>query len=274
MLPHRFRPLISAAALLCAMSLGACASDQGAEDGGNNDPFEAVNRPIWDADLVLNDYLLTPVAEGYRWVAPDFVQQAVVNALHNLKSPAILANDLLEGNMKRAGQTLTRIWLNTLIGVGGLIDVAADQNIPYHEADFGATLGSWDVPSGPFLMLPLIGPSDPRDGIGLGVDSTLFDPFSIKMQAAGIDSANYYRFGIDTVSGAAARLDETEELRKSSLDFYAAIRSLWQQKRAADVAAARNPDAPAVPNVHYDDVEPSGPVPSNAPDATGSEKAK
>jgi phospholipid-binding lipoprotein MlaA len=94
------------------------------------------------------------------------------------------------------------------------------------------------------------------------------------MQAAGIDSANYYRFGIDTISGAAGRLDEFEELRKSSLDFYAAIRSLYQQKRAADVAAAKNPDAPAVPSVHYDDVEPSGPVPSNAPDATGSEKAK
>ncbi|MEI9983955.1 MAG: VacJ family lipoprotein [Aliidongia sp.] len=269
MLPPRFRSVISAASLICALSLGACSgtpsSDGPAAD--NNDPYESFNRKMWDVDLALNDYLLTPVARGYRWATPDFAQTAVANALRNLKSPAILANDLLQGNTKRAGQTLTRIWLNTLIGLGGLIDVAADQNLPFHENDFGATLGAWGVPSGPYLVLPLLGPSDPRDGSGYGVDSILFDPFSIKMNAANIKSANYYRFGIDTVSGAAGRLDETEELRKSSLDFYAAIRSLYQQKRAADVATAKNPEAPSVPNVRYDEVEPSGPVPSTAPAA-------
>jgi phospholipid-binding lipoprotein MlaA len=274
MLPQRFRSIMPAAALLSVVSLGACASDKNEADSINDDPFESVNRVVWDADIALNDYLLTPVAKGYRWVAPEFVQTAVINALHNLKSPAIFANDLLEGNMKRAGQTLTRLWLNTLVGVGGLIDVAADQDIPFHDADFGATLGSWGVPSGPYLVLPLLGPSDPRYGIGMAVDSTVFDPFAIKMQAARIDSANYYRFGVDTISGAAQTVDQIEELRKSSLDFYAAVRSLYQQKRAADIATAKNPDAPALPDVHYDDVEPSGPVPSNPPADAGSAKAK
>jgi len=275
MRPHRFRSVISAAALSCVLVLGACSSSSpDGQDAANNDPYEGFNRTVWDVDLALSDYLLTPVARGYRWATPDFVQTAVANALRNLKSPAILANDILQGNSKRAGQTLTRIWLNTLVGLGGLIDVAATQNLPYHDNDFGATLGAWGVPSGPFLVLPLLGPSDPRDGAGTGVDSFLFDPFSIKMNAAGIQSANYYRFGIDTVSGAAGRLDEMDELRKSSLDFYAAVRSLYEQKRAADVATAKNPNAPSVPNVRYDEVEPSGPVPSAPPAASGTGKAQ
>ncbi len=188
---HRFRSVVSAAALACVLTLGACSS--GPSDGqgaANNDPYEGFNRTVWDVDLALNDYLLTPVARGYRWATPDFAQTAIANALRNLKSPAILANDILQGNSKRAGQTLTRIWLNTLVGLGGLIDVAADQNLPFHDNDFGATLGAWGVPSGPFLVLPLLGPSDPRDGAGIGVDSFLFDPFSIKMHAANIKRAN------------------------------------------------------------------------------------
>lgn len=269
MLPHRYRSVSKAVVLFGAVLLSGCAADS-----SNDDPYESVNRKIWDVDLALNDYLLTPVAKAYRTVTPDFAQTAVTNALRNLKSPAILANDLLEGNTKRAGQTITRIVLNTTVGIGGLIDVAATQNLPYHEADFGATLGAWGLPSGPYLVLPLLGPSDPRDGIGTGVDTFAFDVFNIKMNAAGIKSAAYYRFGIDTLNSSAQKLDDFDELRKSSLDFYAAVRSLYQQKRTADVATAKNPDAPTVPNVHYDEVEPSVPVPSNppAPDA-GSTKA-
>jgi|HubBroStandDraft_1064217.scaffolds.fasta_scaffold00020_111 phospholipid-binding lipoprotein MlaA len=284
MLPHQFRAVSSAAALLCVVSLGACASNQqpatsaGAagpvSDPGNNDPLESVNRTMWDVDLALRDYLLTPVAHGYRAVTPDFFQNAVNNALRNLGSPAILANDLFEGNSKRAGQTLARLWLNTLVGVGGLIDVAADQGLPYHEADFGATLGAWGVPAGPYLVLPLLGPSDPRDGIGKAVD-TYLDPFNVETTVHGVSSAPYYRFGVEALNTESRNQDDIEELRKSSLDFYAAVRSLYQQRRTTDVATAKNPDAPAVPNVPYDEVEPSSPVPSNPPASTaGPEKAK
>jgi phospholipid-binding lipoprotein MlaA len=256
--------------------LAACASNQstGTTDPGNNDPFESVNRKIWDVDSALADYLLTPIARGYIYVTPQFARTAVSNALRNLKSPAIFANDLLEGNSKRAGTTLTRIVLNTTVGLGGLIDIGATQNLPFHDADFGATLGSWGVPAGPYLVLPLLGPSDPRDGIGRGVDTYLFDPFNIKMQAANIKNANYIRFGIDVVDSGARTVDDLAELKRSSLDYYAAVRSLYQQKRAADVATAKNPDAPALPNLPYDEVEPSSPVPSNPPAAAGSAKAQ
>jgi phospholipid-binding lipoprotein MlaA len=268
MLPHRFRSVSTAAVLLGTMLLSACAGDS-----SNNDPYESVNRKIWDVDLALNDYLLTPIAKGYRTVTPEFAQTAITNALRNLKGPAILANDLLEGNTKRAGQTMTRIVLNTTVGIGGLIDVAATQNLPYHEADFGATLGAWGIPAGPYLVLPLLGPSGPRDSIGVAVD-TYLDPFNVKTRASGNDNAGYIREGIQVIETEARTLDDFNELRKSSLDFYAAIRSLYQQKRAADIATAKNPEAPALPSVPYDEVEPSSPVPTNPPAAAGPAKAQ
>jgi phospholipid-binding lipoprotein MlaA len=282
MSPYRFRSISLAVVLLCATTLGACAgnppSAPGAgaptADAGNNDPYESVNRTMWDVDLALKDYLLSPIALGYRSVTPDFFQKAMNHALRNLDGPRIFVNDLLEGNMKRAGQTLTRLTLNTVVGLGGLIDVAADQGIPYHDADFGATLGAWGVPPGPYLVLPLLGPSDPRDGFGRGVD-TYTDPFNIETHAHQMDTAGYARFGADVVNGEVQIHDLFEEQRKSSLDFYAAVRSLYQQKRAADVATAKNPDAPSLPNVPYDDVEPSSPAPSNPPANTaGPAKAK
>lgn len=263
MYPPWFRSVSAAAILLCTFAVSACSSDQqtAAAGDGNNDPFESVNRQVFVVDIALKDYILTPIARGYRAITPEFFQTAVTSAVRNLASPAILANDLLEGNMKRAGITLARIEINTLAGVGGLVDVAATQNLPFHDADFGATLGAWGIPSGPYLVLPLLGPSDPRDGIGMGVDTALFDPFNIKTRAAGIDSAPYYRLGVTTVDAEARTQDDFDELRKSSLDLYAAVRSLYQQKRGADVATAQNPNAP--PPAPADEVEPSGPVPSN-----------
>jgi phospholipid-binding lipoprotein MlaA len=281
MYPPWFRSVSAAAVLLCTFAVSACSSDQPSSTSsgstadsagdGNNDPFESVNRKVFVVDIALKDYILTPIARGYRAITPEFFQTAVTSAVRNLASPAILANDLLEGNMKRAGITLARIEINTLAGVGGLIDVAATQNLPYHDADFGATLGAWGIPSGPYLVLPLLGPSDPRDGIGMGVDTVLFDPFNIKTRAAGIDSAPYYRLGVTTVDAEARTQDDFDELRKSSLDLYAAVRSLYQQKRGSDVATAKNPNAP--PPAPADEVEPSGPVPSNQPAGAGSTKA-
>jgi phospholipid-binding lipoprotein MlaA len=275
MLFHRFGAAVTAAALAGCVFLGACTAEHvsSTADRGNNDPLESVNRQIWDFDLALKDYLLTPLAQGYRSATPQFFQTAVTNALRNLRSPAILANDLFEGNMKRAGQTLARIWLNTLAGAGGLVDVATDQGLPFHDADFGATLGAWGVPAGPYLVLPLLGPSGPRDSIGVAVD-TYLDPFNVKTRASGNDNAGYIREGIQVIETEARTLDDFNELRKSSLDFYAAIRSLYQQKRAADIATAKNPEAPALPSVPYDEVEPSSPVPTNPPAAAGPAKAK
>jgi phospholipid-binding lipoprotein MlaA len=260
------------------LSLAACASkhdDAGAAPAAttedNNDPYESVNRKIWDFDMTLDRYLLKPIAQGYKYAMPDLAQTAIANILRNLNNPVILANDLLQGNGKRAGITFKRLAINTIIGLGGMIDIAAKNNIPYHYSDFGQTLGVWGVQSGPFIVLPLLGPSDPRDAVGYGADSVA-DPFTIKMNAARIAEGNYVRAGVGIISSRAQSLNDLDELKRSSLDFYAAVRSLYQQQRAAAVREGQNPDGTQAPGIQYDE-EPVGPVPSKAPGPTPSAPA-
>jgi phospholipid-binding lipoprotein MlaA len=261
-----------------AAGLGGCSSTpKGSETGPavaeDNDPWEPVNRKIWALDLALDQAFFKPVAKGYRDYTPQFAQTGVTNALRNLRSPAIFANDLLQGNTDRAGQTLARITLNTVFGLGGFVDVAGKHGIPFHDADFGQTLGAWGVGPGPYLVLPLLGPSDPRDGIGYGVDS-FADPFSIKMRASGYDDPEYIRWGMNVVSDRAATIDQLDAVKRESLDFYAAIRSLYQQQRAAAVATAKHGgEANFTPDLPAEVVPEEGPVPSHPP-APKSDKTK
>ena len=225
-----------------ALSLGACSnSTQSASPAldehaqGPNDPLEKGNRAVWAVDVKLGDYILNPVAKKYRDNVPDPVRKGVTNLLHNLESPVILLNDGLQGNGARAGDTFARIWLNTICGLGGLIDVGAASHIPFHEADFGQTLGVWGVGPGPYLVLPLFGPSDPRDLVGKGVD-TLADPLGFGLRGSGIKTEfGVAQNGADVINGQSQRLDDMDELRRSSLDFYAAVRSLYQQHRVGVV---------------------------------------
>lgn len=237
-----------------ALSLGACSnSPQSASPAldehaqGPNDPLEKGNRVIWAVDLKLSDYILTPVARKYRDNVPAPIRKGVTNILHNLESPVILLNDGLQGNGARAGDTFARIWLNTICGLGGLIDVGAASHIPFHDADFGQTLGVWGIGPGPYLVLPLFGPSDPRDLTGKVADS-LADPVGFGLRGSGVKTAfSVTQGGVDVINGQSQRIDDMDELRRSSLDFYAAVRSLYQQNRAGSVrdAKAHSAFAPA-----------------------------
>jgi phospholipid-binding lipoprotein MlaA len=205
-----------------------------------NDPLEPANRVVWKIDLKLDHYVLRPVAKAYRDHTPTFVQKGFNNVLHNIKSPIILVNDVLQGNAPHAGQTFARIVMNSLVGVGGLFDVAGSHGIPYHDSDFGQTLGVWGVGPGPYLVLPILGPSDPRDLTGYGVD-TVIDPFSYEMRIAGVSTdANLARTGATTINDRSKSIDDLDDLQRNSLDFYAAVRSLYQQKRSADVAEGKD----------------------------------
>jgi phospholipid-binding lipoprotein MlaA len=229
-----------------------------ASDDVNNDPYETVNREIWEIDLTFDRFFLKPIATGYRDATPTFFQRSVSNVLTNLRTPVIFVNDVLQGDPDKAAKSLGRLYINSVMGLGGIFDVASAGKVPFHDSDFGQTLGVWGVGSGPFLVLPLLGPSDPRDAIGYGVDSFI-DPFDIEMRAHGIDEANYVRMGVGIVSDRALTLDELDELQKSSLDFYAAVRSLYQQRRAAAIDSSRD-GGTATPVVPYDDL--SAPTPS------------
>lgn len=245
------RFLLIGALAASILPLGACSNGPQAASPAldeqadtPNDPLEKGNRVVWAVDLKLNDYVLTPVAKKYRDNLPQAVRHAVTNVLHNLESPVILLNDALQGNGPRAGDTFARLWLNTILGLGGLIDVGTASHIPFHEADFGQTLGVWGVGPGPYLVLPLLGPSDPRDLVGKLADSEA-DPYGYALRGSGISTeADLTREAVDVVNSTSQHIDDMAELRRSSLDFYAAVRSLYQQERAGAVrdGKARRPD--------------------------------
>ncbi len=195
-----------------------------------NDPIEPFNRNMLKANLVLDDAVLKPVAYIYKETLPEFSQDAVDSFLHNLRTPVILANDLMQGDGDRAWNTFVRFAANSTFGLGGLIDVAADMGYPSHDEDFGQTLAVWGIEPGPYLMLPLFGPSNPRDAIGRLFD-TVIDPISWLAPT----SWQYGQFATEAVNERAMNYDAIEDLKKTSLDFYAAVRSLYRQRRADEI---------------------------------------
>lgn len=199
-----------------------------------NDPAEPTNRAVFAFNQVLDKGVLKPAAGMYRDLMPPAVRTGVHNALDNLRSPVVFLNDLLQGDMDRAGVTFMRFLINSTVGVGGLGDPASDWGYTYHNEDFGQTLAKWGVDEGPYVMLPVFGPSNPRDAVGLVVDF-LVDPFNWLAANTGNDFAPYARGATRAVDERARNYDTLEDLERSSLDFYATIRSLYRQRRADEI---------------------------------------
>ncbi len=132
-----------------------------------SDPLEPLNRAIFSFNLTLDKAILRPIATVYNAALPDPVRDGVRNFLNNLRTPIILANDVLRGEIGRAGDTVGRFLLNSTLGVGGLFDIASELGFDFHNEDFGQTLAVWGIGEGPYLMLPIFGPSNPRDAVGL-----------------------------------------------------------------------------------------------------------
>ena len=145
-----------------------------------NDPFEDINRKVWAFNEFLDDNLAKPTAEIYTSIAPNFVEVGMSNFFRNLNELDNTANQLLQGHPMLAINDFTRFLVNTTIGLGGFIDVASRLGLERHDEDFGQTLGAWGVSSGPFLMLPIYGPSTPRSLAGRSVSSVLGGTFAIE----------------------------------------------------------------------------------------------
>lgn len=216
-------------ALLVTTLLAGCATAPNAEV---SDPIEGVNRGIFKFNNVVDNVILEPAAKGYKAAVPKRARVGVRNVLHNLKSPTIIANDVLQGNFTGAGNDLTRFLANTLLGFGGLVDVAGSEGVKYKEEDFGQTLAVWGAGNGPYLMLPLLGPSTLRDTTGLVVDSYT-DPLNMWLKNTDRDGAFYTRVAVSTVDKREELLDVLADLKKNSVDHYAALRSAYVQRRAA-----------------------------------------
>jgi len=235
------RALLPVAALI-AMVLSGCATppkDPAAlaayEEA--NDPLEPMNRYFFDVNNALDDTLGKAIAGWYYVALPNFAQDGIRNVVNNLHSPVVLANDLLQGETDRAGVTLGRFLINSTLGVAGLFDTAARMGLAYHDEDFGQTLATYGVGEGPYLMLPLLGPSNPRDLAGRVVDM-LFDPMTYLTYGtnlAYVSTISTADTVADAVDDRARNLKVLDEIRKGSLDYYATIRSLYRQHRAFEI---------------------------------------
>lgn len=201
-----------------------------------NDPLEPFNRAMFQFNRGLDAMLLKPLAIFYRDLLPPPFQRGIRNVLSNLREPQTFFNDLLQAQPERAGTTLARFLINTTLGIGGLNEVASDLGWEHHEEDFGQTLAVWGVDNGPYLMLPVLGPSSPRDATGRVVDSLILDPFGL-LGAILIDDSEWLTAfsitrGVLSAAEQRARvLGQLEELERTSLDFYAAVRSGYRQNR-------------------------------------------
>lgn len=245
------RPFALLLTVCCAVLTG-CATPPPADDPDavaeykeNNDPLEPTNRVFYAINDALDTVIMRPIALGYRAAVPAPVRTGVHNVLNNLGTPVTLANDLLQGNPHRAGDTMGRFLVNTTLGIGGLIDVAAERGLADHPSDFGMTLAVWGMGDGVFLFLPVLGPTSPRDAIGFGVDSFVLDPWGWVGKGNTVRDLRYARAAISAIDARVAVLDDFDKAKAGALDPYATIRSLARQYRSKQIEDAKRDVTPA-----------------------------
>ena len=203
-----------------------------------NDPFEKTNRAIFEFNNTLDDNFFKPVAKAWREI-PDFPRKPLTNLATTAKTPISLANAILQLNRESIGNIIGKFLINMTFGLGGMFDIAGTQefgSMPTVEEDFGQTLATWGVPDGPYVMLPVFGPSSIRDSVGIGVDA-ITNPlsFAYRMNGIGLEA----RLSGPVTRGVSTRekyLDYVDEIRSSSLDWYATMRSLYRQKRKKEIS--------------------------------------
>lgn len=218
----RLRPaLLIATLLLCG-----CATTQSQLAPSPRDPYERMNRSIYHFNDTMDRAFLKPAAKGYRAVVPQPVRKGLGNALSNLSYTTTLANNILQLKLGNAMEDLSRLIINTTIGIGGLWDPATKMGIPRNDEDFGQTLGRWGVPSGPYVMLPFFGPSTVRDAPGLGVDILVTDGSHYIEE----DKIRYSVLGLEVLD-MRVRLLPLDETLAGTYDPYAFIRNAYLQRR-------------------------------------------
>ena len=215
--------------------LGGCATPPNdpeafAEWEQINDPLEPMNRGIFEVNMLLDGIILKPLAQGYRWVFPNFLRAGVKNALDNLGEPINAANSILQGEFSRAGTAAGRLLINSTVGLAGLIDVAESMGLNPVDEDFGQTLAVWGVENTPYLVLPLLGPSSVRDGLGRGVDY-FADPTTIALNNSDLEWVTWTIKALDIVERRSRHIEVLDDIERNSVDYYAAIRSLYRQRR-------------------------------------------
>ncbi len=238
--------LKSITALMLTLSLAGCATTTSKD---HRDPLEGWNRSVQSFNDKFDQYAMKPVAQGYNWIMPEFADQGVSNFFSNLNDISVTVNDLLQFKLSQSGLDASRFLVNTVAGVGGLVDVASMVNLSKHYEDFDQTMGVWGVPAGPYLVLPLLGPSSPRGVGGLVGDAAMnpatyvgfgaFPGMSNGVEAA-ISSGMYVLNAIDKRSDNLATEKVISEA--ATEDRYEFIKNAYFQRRDYLVNDGNVPD--------------------------------
>lgn len=225
---------LTAAILALALPLGGCAAN-----GDPRDPLEPMNRAIHSFNEGLDRVLLKPVAQAYETVMPGFAQTGVRNFFSNLDDVTVLANNVLQFKLEQGSRDFMRLAINSTFGLFGLLDVAGEMGLQKHNEDFGQTLGRWGVGTGPYLVLPFLGPSDLRDTAGFLVDNEYTDLVRNHDDISTRNPAMVLRL----VSRRADLLDAKRAIDAAALDDYEFNRDLYLERRRGLVYDGNPPPA-------------------------------
>lgn len=227
-----------------SLSVTACASSPDADTfSGVHDPYEGWNRRVFAFNEVVDKATLEPAAKAYRAVTPRIARTGVRNVLSNLGAPVVFVNDVLQGNPDRAGTTFSRFAVNSTFGIAGIFDVAAASGLEGHREDFGQTLAVWGVDSGPFLVLPIAGPSNARDLVGTGVDVAINPLTWTVIEDENTDrTVDITRGALGALSARESLIETFDTLREQPEPYIAYRRAYSAQRDAAIRNGAEDPD--------------------------------
>ncbi len=225
----RLRGLLSVALISMPLLLQGCAS-VATYDDDPRDPLEGLNRAIYQFNDGLDTVLLKPLARGYKAIVPAPVNKGVTNFFNNIDDITSAVNNLLQFKLTRAASDVGRVLVNSTVGLLGVMDVASNMNLPKYGEDFGQTLGTWGFGPGPYIVLPVLGPSTGRDTIGL-----VADWFTDPVNYIEDDQVRWSLKGLDIVDTRADLLEASRVLEEAALDPYAFLRNAYLQRRRNDV---------------------------------------
>jgi phospholipid-binding lipoprotein MlaA len=234
-------PLLVSGLFALGLALSGCAAPGPTAAGGENfnDPLEDTNRTIFGINQEIDKTVILPAARAYRTVIIAPMRQAFHDFMQNLNAPVVFANDVVQGQFRLASQTFGRMAINTTMGMGGMFDFATQFGIPYHANDFGITLATWGFDEGPYLVIPVLGPSNPRDTVGMIADG-FADPGDQVASAYHRMWASLARAVVSGIDERSRNIETLEDIERTSLDYYATIRSLYRQRRAAQIRHEEN----------------------------------
>ena len=234
-------PLFVSGLFALGLAVSGCAAPGPAASGAEsfNDPLEDTNRTIFGVNQEIDKAVILPAAKAYRWAVIPPMRQAFHDFMQNLNAPVVFANDVVQGQFGLASQTFGRIAINTTMGMGGMFDFATQFGIPYHANDFGVTLATSGFDEGPYLVIPVLGPSNPRDTVGMIADG-FADPGDQVASAYHRMWASLARAVVSGIDERSRNIEALDDIERTSLDFYATIRSLYRQRRAAQIRHEEN----------------------------------